>query len=80
MQYDIVFQGYVGIILSASMKKGIKLFKYSQDQSNIMLLFEHKFGHNNVVFTVTLQIIMLRFSSIIYVTLSCSLHCRKLLW
>ena len=38
MQYDTVFQGYGGIILSASMKKGIKLFKYSQDQSNMSYL------------------------------------------
>ena len=33
MQYDTVFQGYGDIILSASMKKGIKL--YGQDQSNM---------------------------------------------
>ena len=53
--------------LSAGMEKGIK---YSQDQSSMMLLFEHNFRHNAVVscvvLRVTLQSIMLKFSSIMY--------------
>ena len=49
------------------MEKGIK---YSQDQSNmIMLLFEHNFRHNAVVLRVTPKSIMLKFSSIMYLTL-----------
>ena len=48
------------------MEKGIK---YSQDQSNIMLLFEHNFRHNAVVLMVTPKSIMLKFSSIMYLTL-----------
>ena len=47
------------------MEKGIK---YSQDQSNIMLLFEHNFRHNAVVLKVTPKSIMLKFSSIMYLT------------
>ena len=34
------------VFMSAEMDKGIK---YSQDQSSIMLLFEHNFRHNGVV-------------------------------
>ena len=41
-----------------------------QDQSSMMLLFEHNFRHNAVVsfvvLRVTLQSIMLKFSSIMY--------------
>ena len=49
------------------MEKGIK---YSQDQSSmIMLLFEHNFRHNAVVLRVTPKSIMLKFSSIMYLTL-----------
>ena len=48
------------------MEKGIK---YSQDQSNIMLLFEHNFRQNAVVLRVTPKSIMLKFSSIMYLTL-----------
>ena len=63
MQYDIVFQAYGGIFLSAGMEKGIK---YSQDQSSILLLFEHNFRYNAEVLRVTLQRIMLKFSSIMF--------------
>ena len=38
--------------MSAGMEKGLK---YCQDQSSIMLLFEHTFGHNAVVLRVTLK-------------------------
>ena len=48
------------------MKKGIK---YNQDQSSIMLLLELNFRHNAVVLRVTLKGIMLKFSSIMYLTL-----------
>ena len=40
-----------------------------QDQSSIMLLFEHNFGHNGVVLGVTPKSILLKFSSIMYLTL-----------
>ena len=53
--------------MSAGMEKGIK---YSQDQSSIMLLFEHNYRHNTVVLRVTLKSIMLKFSSIMYRTLA----------
>ena len=43
--------------MSARMEKGIK---YSQDQSSIILLFEHNFRHNAVVLRVTLISIMLK--------------------
>ena len=43
--------------MSARMEKGIK---YSQDQSSIVLLFEHNFRHNAVVLRVTLISIMLK--------------------
>ena len=52
--------------MSAGMEKGLK---YCQDQSSIMLLFEHTFRHDAVVLRVTLKGIMLKFSSIIYLTL-----------
>ena len=52
--------------MSAGMEKGIK---YSQDQSSIMLLFEHNLRHNAVVLRVTPKSIMLKFSSIMYLTL-----------
>ena len=53
--------------MSAGMEKGIK---YSQDQSSIMLLFEHNYRHNAVVLRVTLKSMMLKFSSIMYLTLA----------
>ena len=53
--------------MSAGMEKGMK---YSQDQSSIMLLFEHNFRHNTVVLRVALKSVMLKFSSIIYLTLA----------
>ena len=52
--------------MSAGMEKGLK---YCQDQSSIMLLFEQTFRHNAVVLRVTLKSTMLRFSSIMYLTL-----------
>ena len=52
--------------MSVRMEKGIK---YSQDQSSIMLLFEHNFRRNAVVLRVTPKSIMLKFSSIMYLTL-----------
>ena len=61
-----MFQAYGSIFWSASMEKGIK---YRQDQSSILLLFEHNFRHNAVVLGEMLQSIMLKFSSIIYLTL-----------
>ena len=51
--------------MSAGMEKGIK---YGQDQSSIMLLLEHNYMHNAVVLRVTLKSIMLKFSSIMYLT------------
>ena len=51
---------------SEGMKKGIK---YNQDQSSIMLLLELNFRHNAVVLRVTLKSIMLKFWSIMYLTL-----------
>ena len=55
---------------SEGMKKGIK---YNQDQSSIMLLLELSFRHNAVVLRVTLKSIMLKSSSIMYLTPSFSL-------
>ena len=52
--------------MSAGMEKGLK---YCQDQSSIMLLFEHTFRHNAVVLSVTLKSTMLKFWSIMYLTL-----------
>ena len=52
--------------MSAGMETGPK---YCQDQSSIMLLFEHTFMHNAVVSRVTLKSTMLKFSSIMYLTL-----------
>ena len=52
--------------MSAVMEKGLK---YCQDQSSIMLLFEHNFRHNAVVLRVTLKSIILKFLSIMYLTL-----------
>ena len=51
-------------ILVCGMEKSIK---YSQDQSSIMLLFEHIFSSFAVVLGVKLKSIMLKFSSIMYV-------------
>lgn len=62
-----MFLTYGGIFLSAGMEKGIK---YNQDQSSIMLLLEHNFRHNAVVLRVTLKSFMLKFSSIMYLTLA----------
>ena len=53
--------------MSAGMEKGIK---YSQDQSSIMLLFEHNYRHNAVVLRVTLESIILKFPSMMYLTLA----------
>ena len=52
--------------MSAGMEKGIK---YNQNQSSIILLFEHNFRHKAVVLRVTLKDIMLKFWSIMYLTL-----------
>ena len=46
-----------------------KSLKYCQDQSSIMLLFEHTFRQNAVVLRVTLKSTMLKFWSIMYLTL-----------
>ena len=56
---------YGGIFLAAGMEKDIK---YNQDQSSIMLLLDHSLRHNAVVLKVTLKSIMLKFSSIMYLT------------
>ena len=64
-----MFLTYEGIFLSEGsegMEKGIK---HNQDQSSIMLLLELNFRHNAVVLRVTLKSIMLKFSSIMYLTL-----------
>ena len=53
--------------LSAGMEKGIK-YKL-QDQSSIMLLFEHNLTHNAVVLRVRFKSIMLKLSRIMYLTL-----------
>ena len=53
--------------LSAGIEKGIK-YKL-QDQSSIMLLFEHNFTHNAVVLRVRFKSIMLKLSRIMYLTL-----------
>ena len=53
--------------LSAGMEKGIK-YKL-QDQSSIMLLFEHNFTHNAVVLRVRFKSIMLKLSRIMHLTL-----------
>ena len=55
------------VFFSAGMGKDIK---YSQDQSSIMLLFEHNFRHNDVFLRVTIKSKMLKFSGIMYLTLS----------
>ena len=47
--------------LSAGMEKGIK---YSQDQSSMMLLFEHDLRYNAIILRVTLKSIVLKFSNI----------------
>ena len=60
-----MFLAYGGIFLSSGMKKGSK---NSQDQSSIMLLFELNSRHNAVVLRVTLKSIVLKFSSIMYLT------------
>ena len=67
MQCNIVFRHIKVIFLSAGMEKGIK---YSQNQSSIMLLFEHNLRHNAVILRVTVKIIVLKFSSIMYLTLT----------
>ena len=46
-----------------------KSLKYCQDQSSAMLLFEHTFRQNAVVLRVTLKSTMLKFWSIMYLTL-----------
>ena len=51
------------VFFSAGMGKGNK---YSQDQSRIMLLFEHNFRHNDVILRVTIKSKMLKFSGIMY--------------
>ena len=48
------------------MDKGIK---YNQDQPNIVLLFEHNFRHNTVVLSVALKGIILKFLSIMCLSL-----------
>ena len=53
--------------LSAGMEKGIK-YKL-QDQSSIMLLFEHNFTHNAVVLRVRFKSIMLKLSRRMFLTL-----------
>ena len=53
--------------LSAGMEKGIK-YKL-QDQSSIMLLFEHNFTHNAVVLRVRFKSITLKLSRIMFLTL-----------
>ena len=53
--------------LSAGMEKGIK-YKL-QDQSSIILLFEHNFTHNAVVLRVRFKSIMLKLSRIMFLTL-----------
>ena len=73
-----MFLTYEGIFLSEGsegMEKGIK---YNQDQSSIMLLLELNFRHNAVVLRVTLKSIMLKFSSIMYLTLPLFLDKKKL--
>ena len=45
-----------------------KDIKHNQDQSSKMLLLELNFRHNAVVLRVTLKSIMLKFSSIMYLT------------
>ena len=52
--------------LSEEIEKDIK---HNQDQSSKMLLLELNFRHNAVVLRVTLKSIMLKFSSIMYLTL-----------
>ena len=59
------------VFFSAGMGKGNK---YSQDQSRIMLLFEHNFRHNDVILRVTIKSKMLKFSGIMYLTLSQAHH------
>ena len=63
--------------MTAGIEKGVK---YSRDQSSIMLLFEHYFRHNAVVFGVTLKSIMLKFSSITYLTLVCTKMQHTTIW
>ena len=53
--------------LSAGMEKGIK-YKL-QDQSSIILLFEHNFTHNAVVLRVRFKSITLKLSRIMFLTL-----------
>ena len=60
--------------LSAGIEKYIK---YNQDQSSIMLLLEHNFRHNAFVLMVTLKSIVLKFSSIFYLTLQSIIFWRK---
>ena len=49
---------------------GMGGIKYSQDQSSIMLLFGNNFRHNAVILRVTIKSKMLKFSGIMYLTLS----------
>ena len=62
-----MFLAYGDIFLSEGIEKGIK---YNQDQSSIMLPLELNFRHSAVVLRVTLKSIMLKFSSIMYLTLA----------
>ena len=67
MQWNAVSLTYRGIFLTAGMEKGIK---YNQDHPSIVLHFErHNFRHNAVVLRVMLKSIMLKFFSIMYLTL-----------
>ena len=67
MQWNAVSLTYRGIFLTAGMEKGIK---YNQDHPSIVLHFEqHNFQHNAVVLRVMLKSIMLKFFSIMYLTL-----------
>ena len=60
-------QAYGGIFLSAGMEKGIKC--NPQEQSSIMLLFEHNFTHNAVVLRVRFKSVTLKLSRIMFLTL-----------
>lgn len=62
-----MFQAYGGIFLFAGMEKGIKY--NPQEQSSIMLVFEHNFTHNAVVLRVRFKSITLKLSRIMYLTL-----------
>ena len=61
---------------SEGMEKGIK---YNQDQPSIMLLLELNFRHNAVDLRVTLKSIILKISSIMYLTLFHKMKTRSTL-